>query len=395
MPHSADTALPRPPAAASAGNSGGFARRFDAWAAARHPAGGSTRLTHRNVYILPTRVGWFFALLLLVLLVLSINYQLNLGYLLTFLLAGSAMMAMHVTHNNLRGLGLTAKPPEGLVHQGQSARLSLTLQGGTRERWGLALRPDGAMACPPAPPIPGPKKKKRNKPRVTPLPWLSRKRRAAPSFLDPLGGRVGVPTLGVNTYTDCARDSDTPLTLIWTPAQRGLLHWPLLTIESNYPLGVWTAWSRWRPQGDLLVLPAVEHPAAPLPSARPSPGNGPALARGGSETEGVRPYRSGDSSRHVLWKKFARSDELVSRDTAQPQAQAELWLDFSALPATLDTETRLSRLCAWVLAADHAGLPYGLQLGTQQVAPATGAAHRMQCLRLLALYPGPLRAGKA
>ncbi len=368
MPHSADTALPRPPAAASAGNSGGFARRFDAWAAARHPAGGSTRLTHRNVYILPTRVGWFFALLLLVLLVLSINYQLNLGYLLTFLLAGSAMMAMHVTHNNLRGLGLTAKPPEGLVHQSQSARLSLTLQGGTRERWGLALRPDGMMTSPPAPPIPGPKKKKRNKPRVTPLPWI---------------------------YTDCARNSDTPLTLVWTPAQRGLLPWPLLTIESNYPLGVWTAWSRWRPQGDLLVLPAVEHPAAPLPSARPSPGNGPALARGGSETEGVRPYRSGDSSRHVLWKKFARSDELVSRDTAQPQAQAELWLDFSALPAALDTETRLSRLCAWVLAADHAGLPYGLQLGTQQVAPATGAAHRMQCLRLLALHPGPLRAGRA
>ena len=72
-----------------------------------------------------------------------------------------------------------------------------------------------------------------------------------------------------------------------------------------------------------------------------------------------------------------------------------MWLDFSALPAALDTETRLSRLCAWVLAADHAGLPYGLQLGTQQVAPATGAAHRMQCLRLLALHPGPLRAGRA
>ncbi|OYV40442.1 MAG: hypothetical protein B7Z83_01220, partial [Thiomonas sp. 20-64-5] len=102
----ADTTLPRPATAAPIGPGGAWARRFDAWAAARHPAGGSTRLTHRNVYILPTRTGWFFALLLMVLLVLSINYQLNLGYLLTFLLAGSAMMAMHVTHNNLRGLRL-------------------------------------------------------------------------------------------------------------------------------------------------------------------------------------------------------------------------------------------------------------------------------------------------
>ena len=364
MPPSADTALP-PPAASNTLRDA-FAQRFDAWALARHPAGGSTRLTHRNVYILPTRTGWFFALLLLVLLVLSINYQLNLGYLLTFLLAGSAMMAMHVTHNNLRGLQLTARPPEGLLHQGQSARLGLLLQGGARDRWGLALRPAGTQATPPAP-----QKKARRKASSPPYPWA---------------------------YADCARNSETSLTLSWTPPRRGLLAWPLLTVESYYPLGVWTAWSRWQPQIELLVLPAAEHPAPPLPPARPTPGNGPALARGGGETDGVRAYRTGDSLRHVLWKKFARSDELISRDTAQPQARAELWLDFATLPVQLDIEARLSRLCTWVLAADRTGMPYGLQLGGQQVRPATGAAHRAACLRLLALHPGPLlqpRSGAA
>ncbi|WP_449369464.1 DUF58 domain-containing protein [Thiomonas sp.] len=357
MSSSADSLLP-PPAAKPA-RRGGWAQRFDRWALARHPAGGSTRLTHRNVYILPTRTGWFFALLLLVLLVLSINYQLNLGYLLTFLLAGSAMMAMHVTHHNLRGLQLTARMPEGLLHQGRSARLGLLLQGGARDRWGLALRPAGSPPLPPS----APQKKARRKAPNPPYPW---------------------------TYTDCARDSETPLALGWTPPRRGLLPWPVLTVESRYPLGVWIAWSRWQPQGELLVLPAVEHPAPPLPPARPMPGNGPALARGGGETEGVRAWRSGDSMRQVLWKKFARSDELVSRDTAQPQARAELWLDFAALPTSLDTESRLSRLCAWVLAADREGVPYGLQLGTRQIPPATGAAHRAACLRLLALHPGPL-----
>ena len=43
---------------------------------------------------------------LLVLLVASINYQLNLGYLLTFLLAGSAVVGMHVCHGTLRGMTL-------------------------------------------------------------------------------------------------------------------------------------------------------------------------------------------------------------------------------------------------------------------------------------------------
>jgi uncharacterized protein (DUF58 family) len=361
----ADSALPHPRTTTPARTGGAWARRFDAWALARHPAGDSTRLSHRNVYILPTRAGWVFAVLLLALLVLSINYQLNLGYLLTFLLAGSAMMAMHITHNNLRGLTLAAKPPEGLMHQGQSARLGLRLQAGARDRWGLALRLDGASAPPPP--------------------------------AEPRTNQCRKPALvrSATLYTDGARQSETSLTLIWTPAQRGPQPWPLLTIESTYPLGVWTAWSRWKPGGELLVLPAVEHPAPPLPPSRPTPGSGPALVRGGGEADGVRPYRHGDSPRQVLWKKFARSDDLVSRDTAQPQAQAEHWLDFAALPATLDTEARLSRLCAWVLAADRAGLPYGLKLGAQAIAPATGAAHRAACLRLLALHPGPLRAGRS
>ena len=48
-------------------------------------------LTQRNVYILPTPAGWMLALTLLILLLASINYQLNLGYVLTFMLAGATI----------------------------------------------------------------------------------------------------------------------------------------------------------------------------------------------------------------------------------------------------------------------------------------------------------------
>ncbi len=43
-------------------------------------------------------------------LVSSINYQLNLGYVLTFLLAGSALVSIHMTHGTLRGLTLRLRP---------------------------------------------------------------------------------------------------------------------------------------------------------------------------------------------------------------------------------------------------------------------------------------------
>ena len=78
-----------------------------------------------------------------------------------------------------------------------------------------------------------------------------------------------------------------------------------------------------------------------------------------------------------------KAGALVSRDAKQAQ-RYELWLDF-AQPGVLDTEARLSRLCAWVLAADRLGVDYGLRLPGQQVPPGCGAAHRRACLEALAL----------
>jgi len=78
-------------------------QRFRVWWQARLPRTDTLLLTQRNVYILPTRAGFMFALTLMTLLVASINYQLNLGYVLTFLLASSGVVSMHLTHNTLRG----------------------------------------------------------------------------------------------------------------------------------------------------------------------------------------------------------------------------------------------------------------------------------------------------
>ena len=43
------------------------------------------------------------AVTLVVLLIASINFQLNLGYLFTFMLAGSAVIGMHISHASCAG----------------------------------------------------------------------------------------------------------------------------------------------------------------------------------------------------------------------------------------------------------------------------------------------------
>jgi len=167
------------------------------------------------------------------------------------------------------------------------------------------------------------------------------------------------------------------------PARRGLHRVPVLTAETRFPLGNFRVWTVWRPAARVLVYPAPEPQAPPLPPGEPRAGSGVAAgARASGEFDGVRAYQRGDPTRLIVWKKFAKSEELVSRDTQQLQRQA-LWLDHARAGA-LDAEARLSRLTAWVLAADAQHLDYGLRLPGVEIPPAGGAAQRLRCLEALA-----------
>ena len=306
--------------------------RLRQWWQARLPLTDTWTLNQRNVYILPTRAGLMLALTLLVLLVGSINYQLNLGYLLTFLLAGSAAVGMHVGHGTLRGLTLHLSPPEP-AFAGQAAALDVTL-GSTRRS------PRHAIA-------------------------------------------LGVAESADRAWTDVPGQGTARVRIAWRPVRRGRQAVPALTAETRFPLGSFRVWTIWRPASELLVFPAPELRPPPLPPGEPRPGSGGAAAsRSAGEFDGVRAYRRGDPLKLVVWKKFAKADELVSRDTEQAQ-RLELWLDHGHTGLS-DPEARLSRLCAWVLAADERGLDYGLRLPGLEIAPAGGAAHRRHCLEALA-----------
>jgi uncharacterized protein (DUF58 family) len=89
--------------------------------------------------------------------------------------------------------------------------------------------------------------------------------------------------------------------------------------------------------------------------------------------------------RQVVWKKVARSGEMVSRETAGT-ATRELWLDWQDTHG-LDTEKRYARLAAWVMRADRDGLDCGLRLPQHSVPLGQGDAHRRAALDALAKAP--------
>ena len=182
---------------------------------------------------------------------------------------------------------------------------------------------------------------------------------------------------------------DATLQLGWLAPKRGRQSLPTLRAQTLFPLGTFRVWSLWSPVSDVLVYPAVERHPPPLPAGEATPGHGGAAhSHSSGEFDGVRAYRRGDPLRTVVWRKAAQSfaagrDDLVSRDLLVSQRQL-LWLDHARCGAP-DLESRLSRLCAWVLLADRLGLEYGLRLPGIEIAPDQGPAHRTRCLEAMAL----------
>jgi uncharacterized protein (DUF58 family) len=326
--------------------------RFHAWFENRLPLSDHVTLTQRTVYILPTRPGLMLGTTLLTLLVASINYQLSLGYLLTFLLAGSALVGMHVCHGTLRGLAMNVIAPAA-QHAGATALFDVKFTNSRQStRYGIGLR------------------------ILKPQDAAGRQ-----------GRRVSAGSAPDWAWTDVPAQGSSVLQVAFTPALRGLHRLPTLTAETRFPLGTFRVWTVWRPAAHILVYPAPEINPPPLPAGEPLSGGTASAARAhrSGEFDGVRAYRRGDALKRVVWKKAAKGDGqgLVVRDTQHAQRH-ELWLDL-AQAGTGGIEQKLSRLCAWVLRADQMGLDYGLRLPAVDIPPGSGEVHKRQCLEALAL----------
>jgi uncharacterized protein (DUF58 family) len=308
-------------------------------------------LRQGNIYIVPSRAGLMFALTMVVLLVASINDQLNLGYALTFTLAGSGLVSMHQTHHNLAGLHLQLLPPEDVAAQSAAALDILLSNERHADRLGLALRLRG---------------------------------QANPSWVE-----VNVP----------AR-SQVKLRLMLSAPERGVHALPLIEIRTLYPMGLFTAWSLWRPASALWVYPASESPAPELPPPPVGTLDSAALSTTSAERDGVRPYQVGDPLSLIHWRKSAAAlshgGEWVSRDAqAQAMKGGPCWLSPEAArgchPAP-SAEGVWQRLAAWAQQCEARAQQcpngqgaYGLMLpGQAPLELGQGPAHLKALRRALA-----------
>lgn len=303
-------------------------RRLPALTQRAKPQALPVELNRQRIYILPTRFGMAFGLMLMVMMVGALNYANNAALLLTCLLGAACVGSMLGTFRNLDRLQLR-QIRAGTAFAGEPIPLRLEFAAENRERMAIELL-------------------------------------------------AGHQELALSITSGTAS-----VTWPLPTTQRGWLPIPGLRIRSTWPLGLFRAWSWIKPSQLVLVYPRPE-------AHGPSPADGQAdharPVHEGDELASLRNYRGGDALKLIAWKASARHHELLSREFEHPSIEHTWRLTWRATHG-LEPEARIARLTRWVDEAHAAGRTWSLDLAAESLGPATGSEHFHRCMAALAQLP--------
>jgi len=290
-------------------------------------------LGQKHIYIVPNWYGLLFLLILSGMLIGSINYNNNLGFLLTFLLGGMMLVGLFHTHKNLKGLRIVSVKADP-VFSGDTAVLECLVSAPGHDR-------------------------------------------AAVSFC----------IKNEETVTgDISRNADSVVNLPFAAEKRGAFKPGPVQVKTTFPLGLYVSWSVVYPQKTCIVYPAPSPGPALLTNDNAvSHDNGETTGPGVEDFQELRMYQPGDSLQRVSWKAFSRGQGLYTK-TFTVQFGSDSFFDWERIRIP-DTEKKLSAICHGILQAHRQKIPYGLKLPGHTIPQGKGETHKHRCLKALALYP--------
>ncbi len=311
---------------------------FDGWLMRRMPPQKTHILQHNNIFIVPSKVGLYFCLLIFLLWLLGTNYENNLILGIAFLLLSLVIICIHHTYGHLSGLHISViKTHAGFTGDNGVLDLSIKrINNRHHESIELSSSVDGVVRF---------------------------------SLLDDvhinLSLRVPLTSRG------------------WCTPER-------VKISTRFPLGLIVAWSYLHIDSTILSYPQpIESSVLPTQQLLDESDENiqRQLISGSEEFAGIREYVAGDSLRDIDWRAMARGQGLATR-TYEDHVSENYWLDWHQFEG-LTTEARLSRLCFCVLELSQhqqSSIAYGLRLPNQVLEPSSGEVHKLKLLEVLALF---------
>lgn len=291
-----------------------------------------TRLKSRRIYILPTGVGLVYGLMTFTMLLGSMNYNNNLSFVLTFLLVGVGFVSMHQCQRNLVGLEIAFAGVDP-VFAGQAAEFKIAITNHSKNR-----RP-----------------------------------------------HLRIYVGNVRSQIDDLEPGESRIFHLEIPTtRRGRIQLERFGVRTLFPFELFRSWAWLHMDLSGLVYPKPARQAPEPPPTQSAHGHRQHDARGEEDFAGLRRFNVGDSPRHVAWKAYARSGDLLSKQFSGADTSSQ-WFEFDQVSAA-DIEERLSILTRWIIDADRTQRDYGLRIPGQEFSPAHGESHRHRCLEALAFF---------
>lgn len=304
----------------------------------RLPAANNVHLDQAKLFIFPSKAGFGFLVLIILLWLLGTNYQNNIIIAITFFLVSLFVTAILHSFANLVGLSVSCLGAPA-VFLGQQAQFEISVsRRGKRTRQGITLSYKQADA----------------------------------------------------EQTDLLSNSESRVLLSCKPSHRGWFDPGRISIQSCYPLGLFKVWTHLDLASQVVVYPkpifaAHQHGSSPVGGAGIIQ-----QSTGSDDFTGFKDYQIGQPLQHVAWKHFARERGFLSKQYADSIDQ-QLWIDWQSYP-NLEREARLSRLCGMLLDICDDDCEYGLKLPGVELPMGRGENHKQQILFELAIFELPDRA---
>ena len=300
----------------------------------RIPRNSRVTLNRKQVFIFPTKFGFIYIGMCFVLLLMAINFENSLVYILLFWLISIFVSTMILTWRNLDNLHLRGAGSQP-VFAGDEATFGITIESLNKAHHAL---------------------------------WLH--------------------TKTSNNFVDCDAKSSNTTYLFVPETTRGKVRLPRFTVETSYPLGIFRAWSYVDLDQTTLCYPRpiaseLQHFSAVDNEDNEYLDNSASKKRGVDNFDELKNYEMGDAISRIDWKAYAKGNGLLVK-TFTEQASKEIWLNEQNFSG--DLETRLSQMCYWVLELSSNNHRFGMILGSETLGPDSTDAHTKKCLETLALY---------
>lgn len=262
----------------------------------------------------------------------SINYNNNLGFLLVFLLGSIMLVSMIHTYRNLLGieiLSVSTKP----VFAGRTAVFNFLVRSGSVSRRAIGIKMDNEYTV----------------------------------------------------FENLDEKSDETIAINVRAKSRGILRPDRAVVWSRYPLGLFRAWAVAQPDVSCVVYPNPV--AGPLRVAGKQGGDESGehpVQRGADDFSGLKHYQPGDPISRISWKSLSKGLGVFTKDFSGDGSMS-MMLDYDAVN-TSEVELKLSRLTDMVLKVHNMNAEYGLLLPGRTIAPDNGERHKHTCLEALAFH---------